>query len=130
MLLDIDFFKRVNDTHGHDAGDQILKAFSARVRRVVRASDLVCRLGGEEFGILMPDTPLDVARRVAERVRGIVENDLFTFAPDKSPIRITASIGLAARGGGDNAESLMRRADNALYQSKDAGRNRVTAAAA
>lgn len=130
MLLDIDFFKKVNDTHGHDAGDQILKAFSARIRRVVRSSDLVCRLGGEEFGILMPDTPVDVAKRVAERVRGVVESDLFSFAPDKPPIRVTASVGLAERSGGDNGESLMRRADAALYQSKDSGRNRVTAAAA
>lgn len=130
LLLDIDFFKKVNDTHGHDAGDQILKLFAARVRRVVRVGDLICRLGGEEFAILMPDTSLDIATKVAERVRGTVENDLFTFAPDKPPIRITASIGLAERGGGDNPETLMRRADSALYQSKDRGRNRVTADAA
>ena len=130
MLLDIDFFKRVNDSYGHDAGDQILKSFAARIRRVVRSSDLVCRLGGEEFGILMPDTPLEIAMRVAERVRGVVEADLFTYAPDHPAIRVTASIGLAARTGGDNPDSLMRRADSALYQSKDAGRNRVTADAA
>ena len=130
MLLDIDFFKKVNDTYGHDAGDQILKTFSARVRRVVRSSDLICRLGGEEFGILMPDTSLDVAKRVAERVRNAVESGMFSYAADMAPIRVTASIGLAARGGGDNAETLMRRADSAVYQSKHAGRNRVTADAA
>lgn len=91
MILDIDHFKRVNDTHGHDAGDQILKAFAARIRRVVRATDTICRLGGEEFAILMPDTSLDVAAHVAERVRTIVDQDLFTFAPDRAPIRITSS---------------------------------------
>jgi two-component system cell cycle response regulator len=130
MLLDIDFFKRVNDTHGHDAGDQILKAFAARVRRVVRSRDLICRIGGEEFAILMPDTPIEIAKRVAERVRRVVEGDLFTFATDQSPIQITASIGIAERGGGDSEESLLRRADAALYQSKHSGRNRVTADAA
>lgn len=130
LLLDIDFFKRVNDSYGHDAGDQILKAFSARVRRVVRSSDLICRLGGEEFAVLMPDTPIEIGKIVAERVRGVVENDLFAYAPDAPPIRITTSIGLAERNGGDNPEALMRRADSALYQSKDRGRNRVTADAA
>jgi two-component system cell cycle response regulator len=130
MLLDIDFFKRVNDTHGHDAGDQILKIFAARIRRVVRGSDLVCRLGGEEFGILMPDTSIEIAHKIAERVRSAVEKELFAYAPDRSPIPITTSIGLAGRRSGDNAEQLMRRADDALYRSKDSGRNRVTADAA
>lgn len=130
LLLDIDFFKRVNDTYGHDAGDQILKLFASRVRRVVRAGDLICRLGGEEFAVLMPDTAIEVALRVAERIRGCIENDLFTYAVDQQPIRVTASIGIAERVGGDNPESLMRRADSALYQSKDLGRNRVTANAA
>lgn len=130
MILDIDHFKAVNDTHGHEAGDQILKAFAARVRRVVRATDTICRLGGEEFAILMPDTSLEVASRVAERVRMIVERDFFTYAPDRAPIPITSSIGLAERGTEADAEGLMRRADVALYCSKGAGRNRVTADAA
>ena len=130
MILDIDHFKRVNDTHGHDAGDQILKTFAARVRRVVRANDLVCRLGGEEFAVIMPETDLDIAKRVAERVRGVVERDLFTHAPDRPPIVVTSSIGLAERGSRSNAEALLRSADMALYESKGAGRNRVTAHAA
>ncbi len=130
MILDIDHFKRVNDTHGHDAGDQILRTFSARLRSVVRASDLICRLGGEEFAVLMPDTDLEVAGRVAERVRRIMEHDLFCHAPDRPMIPVTVSIGLAERTGENDAESLMRRADGALYRSKGAGRNRVTADAA
>ena len=67
MILDIDHFKAVNDTHGHDAGDEILKGFSARIRKTVRTADLVCRLGGEEFVVVMPDTPLVVATRIAAR---------------------------------------------------------------
>ena len=130
MILDIDHFKQVNDTYGHDAGDQILKAFAGRLRSVVRSSDVICRLGGEEFAVLMPDTALDVAARVAERIRRVVESDLFTFTPERPPISVTVSIGLAERDGDIDPDLLMRRADNALYRSKGAGRNRVTADAA
>ena len=100
------------------------------MRRVVRASDVVCRLGGEEFAIVRPETALDVAQRVAERVRMTVERDLFTYAPDRAPIVVTSSIGLAERGSGMDADALVRRADTALYRSKGDGRNRVTADAA
>ena len=130
MILDIDHFKDINDSYGHDAGDQILKSFAARVRRTTRASDMVCRLGGEEFAVVMPDTSMETGAKIAERVRSVVEGDHFTYAPDRPPLRVTVSIGLASREGANGAESLMRRADTALYQSKDAGRNRVTAAAA
>ena len=130
MILDIDHFKAVNDTHGHDAGDEVLKAFAARTRKVVRASDLVCRLGGEEFAVIMPDTSADIAARVAERVRAVVEKDLFTIAPDRPPIPVTVSIGLAERGRESVADTLYRRADRALYRSKASGRNRVSAEAA
>ncbi len=130
MILDIDHFKRVNDTHGHDAGDQILKAFATRIRRVVRSSDVLCRLGGEEFALLMPDTGLDVAARVAERVRGVIERKPFTFSPNRPAIPVTSSIGLAERGGVSTAEPLLRLADMALYEAKGAGRNRVFTRAA
>ncbi len=130
MVLDIDHFKHVNDSYGHDAGDQILKSFAARVRRTIRASDMVCRLGGEEFAVVMPDTAMEVGTKIAERVRSVIESDLFTYAPDRPPLRVTVSIGLASRDGSSGAEPLMRRADTALYRSKEAGRNRVTAAAA
>jgi two-component system cell cycle response regulator len=130
MILDIDHFKHVNDTHGHDAGDQILRTFSARLRRVTRASDLVCRLGGEEFAVLMPDTDLEIARGVAERIRRVTETELFAYASDRPMIPVTVSIGLAERFGETDPDTLMRRADGALYRSKGAGRNRVTADAA
>ncbi len=130
MILDIDHFKRVNDTHGHDAGDQILKAFATRIRRVVRSTDILCRLGGEEFALVMPETELEIAAKVAERVRAVVERELFTYAPDRPPIRVTSSIGLAERGGSNNPDLLLRCADMALYDAKGAGRNRVTIRAA
>ena len=130
MVLDIDYFKKVNDTFGHDVGDLVLQAFAARLKRVVRSSDLVCRLGGEEFAVLMPETSLDIAMRVAERIRVVVGDDLFDVIPDKPGLRITTSIGLAERRSDHDTKSLMRRADEALYQSKGAGRNRVTADAA
>lgn len=131
MILDIDHFKSVNDTYGHDAGDEVLKVFARRIKRVLRGADLVCRLGGEEFVVVMPDTPLAVAARVAERVRLAVESERFPIDPNGGrTIAITTSIGLAERGADANADALLRRSDKALYASKTAGRNRVTAAAA
>ena len=99
MILDIDHFKRVNDTHGHDAGDQILKLFAARARNVVRTSDLVCRLGGEEFAVLMPDTSLD-GRGQGRRARasGRSRATCSSPSPGRPPIPVTVSIGLAERG--------------------------------
>ncbi len=131
MILDIDHFKSVNDTYGHDAGDEVLRIFARRIKRVLRSADLVCRLGGEEFVVVMPETPLAVAERVAERVRSAVEKDRFPIdAKATRTIPVTTSIGLAERGADANADALMRRADKALYASKSSGRNRVTAAAA
>jgi two-component system cell cycle response regulator len=130
MILDIDHFKSVNDTYGHDAGDEVLKHFAQRMRRVVRSADLICRLGGEEFVIVMPDTPLAIATRVAERVRAAIESQSFPIDFSGRTIPVTASIGIAERGREANPDALLRRADKALYESKSAGRNRVTAAAA
>ena len=130
MILDIDHFKSVNDTYGHDAGDEVLKSFAARARKVVRSADLVCRFGGEEFVVVMPDTTLTVAALIAERIRATVEKDPFTIGPEKPAIAVTVSIGLAERGRDNLSEALYRRADKALYRSKGAGRNRVTADAA
>ncbi len=129
MILDIDHFKSVNDTYGHDAGDEVLKVFARRVKRVLRSADLVCRLGGEEFVVVMPDTPLEVAERIAERVRAVVESERFPIDASRAT-PVTTSIGLTQRGADANADALLRRADKALYASKAAGRNRVTAAAA
>ncbi len=130
MILDVDHFKSVNDTFGHDAGDEVLKGLAQRIRRVMRGADLVCRLGGEEFVIVMPDTSLAIAGKVAERVRAAVQVEQFTIDANGRSIPVTISIGLAERGSDANPDALLRRADKALYNSKTAGRNRVTAAAA
>jgi two-component system cell cycle response regulator len=130
MILDIDHFKAVNDTHGHNAGDEILKSFSSRIRKTVRTADLVCRLGGEEFVVVMPDTSLVVATRIAERVRSVIEAESFPLDEEGGAIPVTVSIGLADRGLESNPDALFKRADRALYASKSSGRNRVTAAAA
>ena len=130
MILDIDHFKSVNDTYGHDAGDEVLKAFAERVKTVIRGVDLLCRLGGEEFIIVMPDTSLDIAGRVAERVRQAVGDVMFAIDKGERHIPVTVSIGLAERRNGREADSMMKRADRALYRSKALGRNRVSADAA
>lgn len=130
MILDIDHFKGVNDTYGHDAGDKVLKGFAERVRKVIRTSDLICRLGGEEFVIVMPDTSLEIAVKVAERVRWEIEKNHFPISDDSRAIEITVSIGLAERGRDFEPDGLFRRADRALYRSKSGGRNRVCADAA
>ena len=130
MVLDIDHFKRVNDGYGHNAGDEVLKAFAQRVKRVVRTVDLVCRLGGEEFVIVMPDTALPISSRIAERVRAAIEGEYFSIDGGARKIPVTVSIGLAERGQEASPELLFKRADKALYRSKAEGRNRVTADAA
>ena len=130
MILDIDHFKSVNDTYGHDAGDVVLKTFSQRVKRVVRQGDLVCRLGGEEFVVVMPDTPIAVASLIAERVRAAVQGEHFSIDDGQRAIPVTVSAGLAESIGDANPDALFKRADRALYRSKHNGRTRVTADAA
>lgn len=126
MMLDLDHFKAVNDSHGHAAGDCVLKEFAARLQRNIRGIDLACRFGGEEFVVLMPDTDGAVARRVAERVRSAAA-DRSVDVPDADPVRITVSVGLAVLDDSvDTPEELLKRADIALYQAKNRGRNRVT----
>ena len=129
MILDIDHFKKVNDTYGHDCGDEVLKGFADRLRGIIRGGDLLCRLGGEEFVIVMPGVNATAAARIAERARMAVESEAFTM-PTGQTIAITASIGLAERKEDTNPHELYRRADQALYRSKSEGRNRVTADAA
>lgn len=130
LITDIDHFKSVNDTHGHDGGDVVLKEFAARIKRNTRGIDLACRLGGEEFLIIMPETDLARAYQIGERLRAMVASDLFQVRPD-TRIRVTASVGLATmETTADTAETLFKRADNALYAAKRRGRNRVAADAA
>jgi two-component system cell cycle response regulator len=130
LLFDIDHFKGINDTYGHDAGDDVLRDFSERLRRGVRGIDLVARYGGEEFVLIMPETDASFAATVAERLRSDVEKVLFTTRSGAS-FPVTVSIGLAEwRGAADTSEALIKRADQALYAAKRAGRNRVVASAA
>lgn len=130
MLLDLDKFKPVNDRYGHAAGDCVLAEFAARLRANVRQVDLVARIGGEEFLVVMPDTRAGSAARVAERVRNAVESPPFTLDRDGTQINLTVSIGLSVHRRGEPAAAFLARADDALYASKTSGRNTVTMAAA
>jgi two-component system cell cycle response regulator len=128
LMLDIDYFKRVNDTHGHTAGDAVLREIAARLARHVRGFDLVARYGGEEFVVVMPDTPLPVASMVAERLRSVVA-DKPVQVEGTGEISVTVSIGIApARETGDQAAAILQRADKALYGAKARGRNCVVSA--
>ncbi len=131
MILDIDHFKQVNDTWGHDAGDEVLKEFSARIRKAIRGIDMACRSGGEEFVVLMPETEPHVAQIVAERIRMRVERQPFPIYGGKKLISVTVSVGVSGfRSGHTTADALLKRADEALYRAKRDGRNRVIADAA
>jgi two-component system, cell cycle response regulator len=130
MILDIDHFKRINDTHGHDAGDLVLKSFAAELRQIVRGGDFVCRLGGEEFVVAMPGIDASLAARMAERARRTVESKDFMIGGASGAVSITVSIGIADLREERDFTELYRRADRALYRSKSAGRNRVTLDAA
>jgi two-component system cell cycle response regulator len=135
LMLDIDSFKPVNDRFGHAAGDRALKAVAQRLCASVRGSDSVARYGGDELVVLMPDTDLTIARRIAERLRYSVEATPVEAVPaeagtgDVAALRITVSIGIAALEAGDiDGAALLARADSALFVAKRAGRNRVETA--
>jgi two-component system, cell cycle response regulator len=131
LLLDVDHFKAINDTYGHDVGDDVLREFATRLRKTTRGIDLACRYGGEEFVIVMPETDIAVAAAVAERIRRRIANEPFSIREGAAAIEVTLSIGLAALGPpGDSAATLLKRADQALYRAKRDGRNRVVADAA
>ena len=131
LLIDIDHFKRVNDTFGHDVGDEVLREFAVRLATNVRAIDLACRLGGEEFVVIMPDSGLEAAHKVAERLRLHISGSPFRVQGADEPLSVTVSIGVAATlGEGDAPEALIKRADAAVYDAKRAGRNQVITRAA
>ena len=131
LLLDIDHFKKINDSFGHDAGDEVLREFAVRLASNVRAVDLPCRFGGEEFVVVMPETALQDAERIAERIRMHVSGAPFRVAGGKEVLSVTISIGVAAtHGEADTPEHLLKRADEALYEAKASGRNRVVGHAA
>ena len=131
LVLDIDHFKAVNDGFGHDAGDEVLSEFAVRLATNVRAVDLPCRLGGEEFVVVMPDTSLEDAHRIADRIRRDVGSAPFRVMGGREHLTITVSVGVAASlGEGDTPEALLKRADEGVYEAKASGRNRVIARAA
>jgi two-component system cell cycle response regulator len=131
LMIDIDHFKKINDSFGHDIGDEVLREFAVRLASNVRAVDLPCRYGGEEFMVIMPDTSIADAERIAERIRLHVAGSPFRVAGGNELLTVTISIGVAATlGEGDHAEALLKRADEAVYEAKAAGRNKVIAKAA
>ncbi len=126
-ILDVDHFKTINDRHGHLEGDGVLRQLADILRRLVRVGDLLARIGGEEFAVLMPDTDVEQARAFAERVRQTIESS--EFSPGGDARQVTVSIGLAAMAEDRLQRSeLMRAADRALYAAKEGGRNRVVVA--
>lgn len=131
LILDIDYFKSINDTFGHDAGDDVLREFADRLKKSIRGIDLACRYGGEEFVVVMPDTDLGVAALVGERIRRRIASEPFPVGQGARQVEVTISVGIAARmGPQDNASQILKRADEALYRAKRDGRNRVAADAA
>ena len=124
-MIDLDHFKRVNDTHGHATGDEALRAFAATVNGTMRATDIFGRYGGEEFLMILFDTTPALALKAMERIgAAIAAKDWSTIAPDLS---VTLSAGIASHRKGENIEQLLHRADQALYQAKNSGRNTVIA---
>ena len=123
LIIDIDHFKRVNDSYGHTAGDTVLKSMANCIKDTMRTSDMLFRYGGEEFALLLSGTDIDGARQVGERIRNAVQNYPFVF--DGKELDMSVSIGVASLGRRDSASRLFDRADAALYQAKKAGRNQV-----
>ena len=131
MMLDIDFFKSINDNYGHDAGDDVLREFAVRIRKSIRGIDLACRYGGEEFVIVMPETDLHVAGMVAERLRRSIAGEPFAVNKGTQAHRghdLDRAVDPGLKG--EAVADVLKRADTALYRAKHDGRNRVVAAAA
>lgn len=130
LMLDLDYFKLINDTHGHHAGDEVLKSFSQTCLETLREIDVVARIGGEEFAVLMPETSAEQGLEVAERLRlALAESEVVVERGER--LRFTVSIGATCLCAGDkNIDEVLKRADDALYQAKHAGRNTVRMVAA
>jgi two-component system cell cycle response regulator len=131
LVMDIDHFKAVNDGFGHDAGDEVLREFAVRLATNVRAIDLPCRLGGEEFVVVMPGASLEDAARVADRIRRDVASLPFPIMGGTESLTITVSVGVACSNGPtDTSDALLKRADEGVYEAKSRGRNQVISRAA
>jgi two-component system cell cycle response regulator len=127
MMIDLDKFKTINDRFGHDAGDAVLREFSRRLQENIRGVDLVARFGGEEFFVAMPDIDQRAAAAAAERIRSAVEGAPFLLPGESERVCVTVSIGVAIADHTDaDAEAIIKRADTALFHSKESGRNRVS----
>jgi two-component system cell cycle response regulator len=131
LALDVDHFKSVNDENGHAVGDRVLQEIASRLKQSIRNIDMICRIGGEEFVIVLPNTNAEVAAKIADRMCRSISAKPFNVGARSGPLTITVSIGVAAvEGSSDTMESIMRRADEALYCAKREGRNRVNSTAA
>ncbi|RMB04474.1 PleD family two-component system response regulator [Eilatimonas milleporae] len=128
LMMDIDHFKRVNDTQGHAVGDRVLKEFAMRIGKNIRGVDLAARYGGEEFVVMMPETPVDWALMIAERLREEIADNPFDVGLKDGPLNITVSIGVAASQADETPSQLLEVADKALYAAKEGGRNKVVVA--
>jgi diguanylate cyclase (GGDEF)-like protein/PAS domain S-box-containing protein len=128
LLLDIDHFKQINDAYGHDVGDKVLIEVSGIIKNSLRETDLPSRIGGEEFAVMLPDTPSEGAYWVAERIRMAILKHAFTLGHDKPPVNCTISIGVASASMGEevDASGLYKLADTRLYIAKNTGRNQVS----
>ena len=127
IFFDIDYFKHINDTFGHQAGDRALKAIAEHTGKALRQNDTLYRYAGDEFVIVLTETDINSAKEVAERVRKAAENIKFTYRGEKG-LMVTVSMGVSQAQTGDTPEVLLERADQALLEAKRAGRNRVVAA--
>jgi diguanylate cyclase (GGDEF)-like protein len=124
MMLDIDHFKKVNDTYGHPTGDDVIRTVASRIANEIRASDLLCRYGGEEFALLIPNSDLPAGRVLAERLRACVADE--PIDTRSGPLRVTVSVGLSMnQGSNQDVAALLADADRGLYRAKQTGRNRV-----
>jgi diguanylate cyclase (GGDEF)-like protein len=121
FMIDIDNFKKINDTYGHQKGDQVLSSIAAIVTGKMRLNDLVARYGGEEFVVILPEASSDNSANIAEKIRRQIETD----SKEKTGLQVTVSIGCASRNKNDTPESLIKKADKALYEAKKNGKNRV-----
>jgi len=126
LMMDIDHFKRINDDHGHAVGDKVLVTLSSAARRTLRRADMLCRYGGEEFAALLPETDIEEARQLAERVRIAVEQ--LSVADVRYPISVSIGISSVRYETEHTVEPALQRADKALYLSKAGGRNRCSVA--
>lgn len=123
IFFDIDHFKTINDTYGHECGDKALASAANCIKEAVRGSDMVFRYGGEEFVIILSDTSLDGANSIANRIHQSIENHTIAYGMDI--IKLTASLGISSLRGNDSSDSLIKRADEAMYQAKKNGRNQI-----